>query len=303
MTLKKKFFITFLLLIIPVLLLAEEQENIKSGRSFLDFILSAKYFAVFLFAFLSLFFFWFGNFSMKVRIGIVSASFIIFGVLPLFAHYLFITPSPVCATTKPFLFGFKPQFLATLSAVGVLSLISVKGFCSTACPVGGLQELLYKIPFFKKFKMPFKISNSVRIVLFMLFIIVAFTLKTSTYYYYNLFDLIHWDLNMSVLDLIEFVVFLALILTASIILFKPFCYLICPMGLFTWILEHFSFLKIRINKEKCNGCGVCEKKAPCSSVSAIVNEKLIKGDCHLCGVCLNACEFDALYYGGPGNAK
>jgi len=303
MTLKRKSFITFLLLIIPVLLLAQEHENMRQGNNSLGFIFSVKYIAVYLFAGISILTLWVSKFSRKTRTIIISTSFLLFGVLPLFAHYLFITPSPVCATTKPFLFGLKPQFLATLSAVGVLSLISVKGFCSTACPVGGLQELIYKIPLFRKFKIPFKISNSVRIGLFVLFIIVAFVYKTSTYYYYNLFDLIHWDFNMPVLDLIEFVVFLALILAASIILFKPFCYLICPMGLFTWFLEHFSFLKIRINKEKCNGCGVCEKKAPCSSVNAIVNEKLIKGDCHLCGECIASCKYGALYYGGPGNAK
>jgi polyferredoxin len=299
MTLKRKFFITFLLLIIPVLLLAQEHENMRQGNSFLGLIFSIKYISVYLFAGISIITLWVSKFSKKTRTIIISSSFLLFGVLPLFAHYLFITPSPVCATTKPFLFGLKPQFLAALSAIGVLSLISVKGFCSTACPVGGLQELLYKIPTFKKFKIPFKISNSVRIGLFVFFLVVAFTFKTSTYYYYNLFDLIHWDFNMPVLDLIEFVVFLALILTASILLFKPFCYLICPMGLFTWILEHFSFLKIRINKEKCNGCGVCEKKAPCSSVNAIVNEKFIKGDCHLCGECINACSTGALYYGMP----
>ncbi|MFA5403577.1 MAG: 4Fe-4S binding protein [Ignavibacteria bacterium] len=299
MTIKRRLFLTVLLFLFPLLIFAQEHDNFRGGRSFLDFILSLKYFVVFLFAGLALFFLWFGDFSMKVRIGIVSASFIIFGVLPLYAHYLFITPSPICASTKPFLFGFKPQFLATLSAIGVLSLVSVKGFCSTACPVGGLQELLYKIPTLRKFKIPFRISNSARITLFILFLVVAFSLKTSTYYYYNLFDLVHWNFNMPLWDLIEYLVFLLLILTASIYFFKPFCYLICPMGLYTWVLEHFSFLKIRIDIEKCNGCGVCEKQAPCSSVSAIVNEKLIRGDCHLCGVCLTECKFGALYYGRP----
>jgi polyferredoxin len=303
MSKKRKYFVTFLLILFPVLLFSQEHENLKSNRSIWDFLFSIKYISVYIFTGLSVFLLWFNKFSPKVRIVIISSAFIIFGVLPLCAHNLFITPSPICATTKPFLFGLKPQFLATLSAIGVISLISVKGFCSTACPVGGLQELLYKILLFRKFKIPFKISNSIRIGLFILFLIVAFIFKTSAYFYYNLFDLIHWDFNMPVLDLIEFVVFLVLILTASVLLFKPFCYLICPMGLFTWILEHFSFLKIRINKEKCNGCGTCEMKAPCTSVNAIVNEKLIRGDCHLCGECITACKNGALYYSVPGGKK
>ncbi len=298
MTYKKKTVLTILILIIPILLFAQEHENLKAGKSFWSFIFSIKYLAVFLFAGLSLFVLRYKKFDAKTRVIVMSLSFIIFGVLPLFANYLFITPSPVCATTKPFLFGFQPQFLATLTAVGILSVISVKGFCSTACPVGGLQELLYKIPS-KKFKISFKVSNSVRVGLFILFLIIAVTLKTSSYYYYNLFDLIHWDFNLLLLDLVEYIIFLILILSASIFFFKPFCYLICPMGLLTWILEHFSFLKIHLDKNKCTNCGVCEEKAPCSSVKAIVENKTIKGDCHLCGVCINACSFDALYYGRP----
>lgn len=303
MTIKRKLFISTLLILFPFILFAQEHENLKGGRGFLDFIFTAKYLFVYIFAGISIAVLWYSKFNSKARMIVVASAFSVFGVLPLFAPFLFITPSPICATTKPFLFGLMPQFLATISAVGVLSLISVKGFCSTACPVGGLQELLYKIPILRKFKIPFKISNSVRIGLFIVFLIVAFTFKTSTYFYYNLFDLIHWDFDMPVFDLIEFIIFLILILSASIILFKPFCYLICPMGLLTWVLEHFAFLKIRINKEKCNGCGVCEKESPCTSVKAIVDDKLIRGDCHLCGACLNSCKFGALYYGRPGNDK
>ena len=302
MTTKRKLFISLLFILFPIILFAQDHENMKQGKNFFDLVFSVKYIAVYLFAGLSIAVLWYGKFSAKARTLVISASFLLFAILPLFANYLFITPSPVCATTKPFLFGLKPQFLATLSTIGILSLISVKGFCSTACPVGGLQELLYKIPLYKKFKIPFTISNYVRVALFILFMVVAFTLKTSTYFFYNLFDLIYWDFDLPIFDLIEYIIFLVLILTASIFLFKPFCYLICPMGLLTWVFEHFSFLKIRINKEKCNSCGACEKEAPCSSVKSILDESIIRGDCHLCGVCLNSCKFGALYYGAPGKA-
>ena len=298
---KRKLFVTFLLILFPVIIFAQEHETLKSGRGFWDFMLSVKYFSVFAFTIVSIFSLWLSKVSRKIRIWITASAFVIFGIVPIFFNFLFITPSPICATTKPFLFGLKPQFLATLSAIGVLSLVSVKGFCSTACPVGGLQELLYKIPSIKRIKIPFKISNSVRIGLFLLFLIVAIAFKTSTYYYYNLFDLIHWEFSMPAWELIEFIIFLVLILTASAFIFKPFCYLICPMGLFTWILEHFAFLKIRVNKSKCTSCGECERKAPCTSVKGIIEEKLIKGDCHLCGECISACKFEALYYGPPKN--
>ncbi len=296
---KRRLFIAVLLMALPVMLFAQEHGNLKEGKSFIDLLLSVKYIAVFAFAVISIILLWTGKFSDKVRTVIISSAFLIFGVLPLFAGYLFITPSPVCAVTKPFLFGLKSQFLATLTVVGIMSVVSGKGFCSTACPVGGLQELLYKIPGIKKIRIPFRISNSIRIGLFVLFLIIAVTLKTSSYYFYNLFDLIHWNFDMPVFDLIEFIIFLVLILAASAVVFKPFCYVFCPMGLLTWVFEHFAFLKVRLNKDKCNNCGACEKKSPCPSVSSIVDGKFIRGDCHLCGVCINACKTGALYYGTP----
>ncbi|MCE1163779.1 MAG: 4Fe-4S binding protein [Bacteroidetes bacterium] len=297
MSSRRKNFITVLFLLIPVVILAQEHSEMKAGKSLADFLFSVKYYSVFGFTILSLFVLWFRKFSDKVRVAVTASAFLLFGVAPLSADYLFLSPSPVCAVTKPFLFGLRPQFLATLSSVGVLSLISSKGFCSTACPVGGLQELLHKIPFYRKFKFSFLVSNSVRFGLFVLFIVVAVTLKTSAYFYYNLFDLIHWDFSMPAVELAEFILFLAIILFASVIFFKPFCYFICPMGLVTWVLEHFAVLKVRVDKSKCNACGLCEKVSPCPSVKSILDNKLIRGDCHLCGVCLNTCERNALYYG------
>jgi polyferredoxin len=294
-------FIVLFILVMPALLFSQNHGNFKENKNLWDFLFSVKYFAVYFFAGFSLSILLIKRFSSNVRLLIMLLAFIIFGVLPIFFNYLFITPSPICAVTKPFLYGLKPQFMATLTAIGILSLLSVKGFCSTACPIGGLQELLYKIPFFKKFKIPFRISNSIRINLFILFLVVAFSFKTSSYYFINLFDLIHWNFFTPFWDLVEFMIFLVLILLASIFLFKPFCYFICPMGLFTWILEHLSFLKVRINKERCNDCGNCEKESPCASVYAIVHEKKIRGDCHLCGKCIISCKFGALYYGVPRN--
>ena len=243
---------------------------------------------------------WMNKLSFKVRIILMASVFLLFGVIPIFETSLFITPSPVCASTKPFLFGLKPQFLATLTVIGLMSIAAGKGFCGTACPVGALQELLYRIPILRKLKakkVPFKITNTVRIILFVLFIAVAFLFSTSTYYYYNLFDLIHWEFSMQWIDFIEFMAFLVIILGISLFLFRPFCYFICPMGLYTWVLEHIAPLKVRIKKDACNSCGVCEKVSPCNAVKGIVDGDKIRGDCHLCGDCIKSCTQGALYFG------
>ncbi len=286
-------------ILFPVILIADEHEKLKGGNNFFDFLFSLKYLAVLLISAAGILIFLKNKMNLKTRIILMSVSFLIFGVISSFYPKLFITPSPVCASTKPFLYGFKPQFLATLSVIGLLSVFFSKGFCGTACPVGALQELFYRIPFFKKLKftVPFKITNSIRIFLFILFLAIAFTAGTSAYFYYNLFDLIHWDFIMPWFDFFLFILFLVIILGASIFIFRPFCYFICPMGLYTWVFEQFAPYKVRLNKEKCNQCNLCVKTSPCNAVDSIVNGKIIRGDCHLCGDCIDLCNQEALYFG------
>ena len=300
MSKSKRFIITFILLLVPVIIFAEDHENLQSKKGLLDFLLSVKYLAVLIVAAVGVTAIWMNKLTFKVRLILISLSFLLFGIITIFAPSLFITPSPVCASTKPFLYGLKPQFLATLTVIGIMSIAVGKGFCGTACPVGALQELLYRIPLFKKLKqkkVPFKITNTVRIILFVLFLIVAFAFATSTYFYYNLFDLIHWEFEMQWAEFFQFILFLVIILSVSLFSYRPFCYFICPMGLYTWVLEHVAPLKVRVNKDACNSCGVCEKVSPCNAVKGIVDGNKLRADCHLCGDCIKSCSQSALYFG------
>lgn len=300
MTKTKKYLLSFLILLIPFSLMADEGAPKTSGLSFWQLLLTPKYIAIFIVSIIGIILLFLNQFNTRNRTIFLLFTFITFGVVTIFFHVLFLSPSPVCATTKPFIYGPKPPFFATILVIGVLSIIATKGFCGNACPVGALQELLYRIPILKKIKrnrIPFKVSNSIRIFLAILFIIIAFAFGTSIYYYINLFDLIHWEFDMPLLELVEFIVFTLLILFLSMIFFRPFCYLICPMGLFTWILEQFSIMKVRVKKDTCDMCGACEIASPCPAIKDIVNNKKIKADCHLCGICLDSCSKNAIYFG------
>lgn len=297
MKIYRKLFLTLILSLFPVLLFSQEGIGRNQNKTFFDFLLSFRYLAIIILFLVGLFFIWNNRMSLKFRIPLLFISFLLFGVLAYFVKAIYITPSPVCSSTKIFSIGFKPQFFATLSVIGVLSLITTKGFCGLACPIGSLQELLYRIPGIKKFKIKFIITNTIRILIFFAFLIVFALVGVSIFEFINLFDLIHWDFNLPALELFFFILFIAVMLGLSLFVFRPFCYFICPFGLYSWILEQFSFLRVRLNKDKCNQCGLCEKKAPCPAISDIMNEKLIKADCHLCGECLNICNRGALYFG------
>jgi len=53
-------------------------------------------------------------------------------------------------------------------------------------------------------------------------------------------------------------------------------------------------MAVKVNKEKCTGCGDCADVCPVEAIS-IKNEKaVISDECIDCGACVNVCPTDAL---------
>lgn len=289
----QKSIITLLLLLIPVIIFAEEGENLK--KTFTDLLFSTKYIVGFFLAVGGILLIWTNKLSKGVRITMMIVVFVVFAI------YFSLHPSPICSFTKPFIYGVRLPFVAGMTFIGVLSVVSTKGFCGTICPAGALQEALYRIPVFKKLKrtkkVSFKISNTVRIIFAALFFIGVFGFGVSVFSYVNLFEIFHWQYQMPLLNLIIFIISSLALLAASFVLFRPFCYFVCPTGLFTWVLEQVSPIKIRFKKNACTDCGICEVKAPCQTVSDLMEGKKLRSDCHLCGDCLNICPENAFYFG------
>ncbi|MEW5760759.1 MAG: electron transfer flavoprotein subunit alpha [Candidatus Thermoplasmatota archaeon] len=51
---------------------------------------------------------------------------------------------------------------------------------------------------------------------------------------------------------------------------------------------------IKLNKEKCNACGICVKSCPFSAIKILDECANINENCVLCGACVQACKFNAI---------
>lgn len=237
-----------------------------------------------------------GHVTARRRKGLLLASVILFGVV------LGADPSPM-GTVKDaiVLLGAKGViFPPRLIALGVFLLLVVlanKFICSWGCQLGTLQDLVFRLNrdkddragLFGQFKVPFALSNGVRIAFFATLTVVAFIWATDIVESIDPFKVF----KPQALKLAG-VAFVGAILVLSLFTYRPWCHFFCPFGLTGWIAEKISVFKIRVDYDKCIACGVCEKACPSTVMGAILKQNRVIPDCFACGVCIETCPTQAI---------
>jgi polyferredoxin len=171
---------------------------------------------------------------------------------------------------------------ALLGVMLVVGLISNKGICGWACQLGMAQDLLYRIKS-PKLKPPFWLTNAIRIAAFALLI---GGLALAGLDWIGLVDPFQvFRLSFGAVTGI----FIAIVLVASIFIYRPWCQFLCPYGLVSWGLEQFSIMRPRIDRDICTGCKRCVRACPGHAMADIYAGKAIHADCFACGACIAAC--------------
>ena len=214
------------------------------------------------------------------------------------------SPNPMEGAVKVFksMVGLYPDPIIKVIAFSFFIMLAVIGnkiICGWACPFGALQELIYSMPILRKIKkkkLPFMLTNTIRVGLFISMFLFLFGIiggRRGFVIYHNLnpFNLFNFDF-----ETLSILLVVIITLLVSFIIYRPFCQLICPFGFISWIVERFSIFRVRIDKEKCTQCGACIKVCPLEAVEGRINGKKMPADCFSCARCLNVCPVDALRY-------
>ena len=214
------------------------------------------------------------------------------------------SPNPMEGVVKVFksMVGLYPDPGAKVIAFVffvILAIVGNKMICGWACPFGALQELIYSLPIFRKIKqkkLPFVWTNAIRAGLFLttllfLFGIIGGRKGTVIYHYVNPFNLFNLDFES-----LSILLTVIITLVGSLIIYRPFCQLICPFGFISWIAEQFSINRVRIDKDKCTQCGACIKACPLEAAKGRAAGNRLPADCFSCARCLNVCPVDAIQY-------
>lgn len=77
---------------------------------------------------------------------------------------------------------------------------------------------------------------------------------------------------------------------------RTYCNAVCPVGTMLSFLSRFSWLKVRINEDKCINCGLCSRNCKASCID-FKNHQIDYSRCVVCGDCIGKCHKGAIVYG------
>lgn len=191
--------------------------------------------------------------------------------------------------------------------------------CGWLCPFGLVQDLLYKIPLFKKRKqLPkheilkygkyvtlfglviigsvFLFTGFAKIPAFCKFLCPSGTLfgaipllSSNGMLRSQIGGLFFWKLAV-----------LIVIVLLSVKVYRPFCQYLCPLGAIYGWFNKFSLVQIRWEKEACVSCGACKSACP---VNLSPEEISVSAECIRCGKCVDACPAKCLRFCGKKSGK
>ena len=198
--------------------------------------------------------------------------------------------------------------------IGFLSLMGVlfgRLLCGFLCPFGFIQDLLHKVPL-PQMKIPQSFDRILRFgkylalaLLVLLLPILAADSYGSTIPYFCKYlcpvgtleagiPLISMNkpLQNTIGWLFSWKMFvLAVVLLSSMIIYRPFCKYLCPLGAFYALFNRISFYRYYIDNDKCTNCRICSKV--CHMGVAPV-ETPNHAECIRCGLCRNKCIHNAI---------
>lgn len=183
--------------------------------------------------------------------------------------------------------------------------------CAFLCPVGLIQELLYKIPSrkIKKTARTLKITRKVSLLKYVFLAVLCVALPLAYYFregigspYFckficpagtvgagiplvllneNLRSTIGWLFTWKTALAAAFIVW-------AVFTYRPFCRFVCPLGAIYSFFNKIAVFGIKVDTAKCTNCGACT--ATCKMDTLKVNDR----ECIRCGECVKRCRFSVL---------
>ncbi|WP_042431203.1 4Fe-4S binding protein [Faecalispora jeddahensis] len=208
-------------------------------------------------------------------------------------------------------YGVSMYVLGFLVFVGILL---GRFVCGWLCPFGWIQELLYRIPSPKR-KVPKRVNNVLKWLKYGILLVFVILLPILTVNEFGLSTpyfckyicpagtleggvpllLANKPLRSAVGLLFTWkMAILIAVIVASILIFRPFCRYLCPLGAFYSLFNPISFYRYSVDQTKCTRCGRCAKACK-MDIDVFQTPNAL--ECIRCGECVKACPEQAISCG------
>ena len=237
---------------------------------------------------------------------------------------------PVGAVTNITMGILNPAMIGLLTMVIFLSpliiaLIAGRVFCTSGCPIGAIQHLFYSKK--RHIKIPDKLNKYLRIIPILILAATIYAAISAQYYlvcelepYKAIFfvgkswsgQILGFLTGGSVEAKLLWAMgifswgYLIAILAAGFWIPRPFCRFLCPYGVLLGFISIFSVKRRKINIDKCNQCGLCQKACPVQAIAVDRKNKtsnLSNYDCLQCNICSDSCKKGAIEFSGTKSPK
>ena len=181
--------------------------------------------------------------------------------------------------------------------------------CGYVCPMGLLQDLLYKIKTPKRV-VRFKYARYVKYLVLIVFVVLLplvirnelsglgepwfckYICPSGTIFGAIPLLTVNEFLRQAAGVLLIIKLSTAIvILILSVLIYRPFCRVLCPLGAVYALFNKIAFVKMCCDKEKCTSCGKCARAC---NIMLEPAQKPNSPECVRCGDCIGACETKAL---------
>ncbi len=207
------------------------------------------------------------------------------------------------------------NFKLAFYAAGFLMFIGAlagRFVCGWLCPFGLIQDLLHKIPFPEKigtFRGD-RLLRKLKYVILIVFVILlpmflVDVLGQGAPYFCKLIcpagtlegGIPLVLLNESMRSALGWLyawknVLLLITIVLSVMIYRPFCKYICPLGAVYSVFNPISVFRYRVDEKKCTGCGICAKVCGMQVDPA---ENANHPECIRCGACKKSCPVKAIH--------
>jgi len=187
----------------------------------------------------------------------------------------------------------------------IISALFGRVYCAVVCPIGIIQDLLYRLRISGKKKKRYKQKyvperKWVRygiLTLFVAGVVLGGTSIACLIEPYSDFGLIMSSfagrsLTITLMASIIFVVILVFVFFTG----RGWCTTVCPVGTLLGIASRHAFFTPVIDDDKCEGCGLCGKACRAQCIDT-VNHKIDSSRCVMCLDCLDNCNSKAISIG------